>query len=116
LFAFFGFESQMGTAAPLAPDRADVLLEHAVTARISQRPDLAQGADGCEVFFDNQFLDDRLEGIQLRSARRAFPGTLLNTTDGFDIDGQLPRNLLVRMPLGQQRENLLVALSTLLGL
>jgi hypothetical protein len=53
----------MGTASPPAADRAHIVFQHAVTAGISQGPDLAQDADGRKVFLHDQFLDDGLEGI-----------------------------------------------------
>ena len=59
-------------------------------------------------------LDDGLEGIQLGRTRLAFLHALLHATNGFHIDVQLARNGLVALSLGEQAENLLVALGTLL--
>ena len=42
-----------------------------------------------------------------------FLHALLHPADGFDVDVQLPRNRLVALPLGEQAEDLLVALPAL---
>jgi len=103
----------MRAASRSAADGANVFFEHAVTTLVSQGSDLPQDARSRKIFLHYQFLDDGLVEIQLGGTRLALRGAFLHPAYGFDVDVQLPRNRLVALPLGQQAEDLLVALGAL---